>query len=364
MKFFSRLFDRFKKVEGVEDIRVVDGHVFFLSNIEDAQTSKPKAFGAFVFAGFTKNRPSFIPAKIEPNRPFYHFRADRFFDGIYQKDIPTVAIEEPFNPDFTDGTADPEITTEPDPIPEPATYLPAKFPESYLVEGLASDLGGFLDFLKNSNCSKETMACYSLDIRFWHQEIKGDLNPEKIKDILHRIKSSARRNRMLTALKTYGKYRLIFGDHRIIMILSTSLDIRKIKQTAKPKETLPKEMTELYKLQAENLCRAGDRTGVWMALCLYGFKPSEFPRIKLVETSGSRMNRLEIVRSGNKLHTASIPAWLFRSLSADLPRKKWGADRRTVHKGLQQYGTYPRQLYNAVVADDMERDRTCGRKAA
>ncbi|MEZ4527704.1 MAG: hypothetical protein R2941_17435 [Desulfobacterales bacterium] len=362
MRLFSRLFDRFKKVDGVENVRVIDGHVFFMSN-EDPQIDRPKALGAFVFAGFEKNRPSFFPAKIKPNRPFHHFRIDRFLEGKYQKDIPAVAIDEPFNPDFTDGTADPEVTADPDPIPEPVFYLPAKFPESYLVEGLASDLGGFLDFLKNSKCSKETMTCYSLDIRFLHQELEGNLNPEKIKNILHKISSNARRNRMLAALKTYGKYRLIFGDYRITMILSTSPDIRKVRQTPKPQKTLSKEMTELYLLQAENLCRAGDRTGVWMALCLYGFKPSEFPSLKLVETPGSRMNRLEISRPGGKIHTASIPAWLFRAI-ADLSPKERGGNRITIYKGLQKYGTYPRQLYNNAAADDMERDHACGRKAA
>ncbi|MEE4357090.1 MAG: hypothetical protein V2I97_11530 [Desulfococcaceae bacterium] len=356
MNFFNKLFDKFSSVAGDENIRVIDGHVFFSSDFENSQSVKPKKLGAYLFQGFqSKGVPGFVVAKIEPRQSFFHFRTDRFFDGVYQKKIiPSVAVDEPLNPDFSDGTADPVLHDIPGSLSEPVFHLPAKFPASFLVENLTSDLGGFLDFLKNGKYSRETLACYSLDIRLWNQKLEGCLSAEKIKDILHLFKSPTRRSRMLSALKTYGKYRLLYGDHRVTVILSTSHDIKNTIQSPKPKKILPKEITQTYLLQAENLCRTGDRTGIWMALCLYGFKPSEFPRIKLIETSGNRMNQLEVRRRGGNIHNIAVPAWLYKAVS-ELPKKKVGADRRTIHKGLRCYGTFPTQLYNALADNDLLR---------
>ena len=370
MNFLSQIFSK-KEAESDSGFQVIDGKVVFNSEIEESRTDNLKEFGALIFIGMNGKEPAFIPAEAGSHHLIFHrLRIDRFKDGEWQPDdIPAISTETPFEiaedeeqpPDPKQTAPTPEPEKSPEPVkqkdPEPAlANPPARYPESFLVEGLMSDFGGFIDHLKETGKTKHTASAYALDIRHWRKELNGVFSPEAVKDVLLKCPSVSRRNRMLSTLKTYGKYRLLYGDHRVILLLSTSPDIKRIREIQKPREILPKEIMETYLLKAEHLCKEGDRIGIWMALSLYGFKPSEFIRIKITKTSGSRKTRLVVKRKGNKIYKIPAPAWLIKPMQA-LPKKKWGAARTTIHKGLKRYGTSPKELYNAIGDHaDMESD--------
>jgi len=112
-----------------------------------------------------------------------------------------------------------------------------KYNPSFLCDDSdGGDLGLYLHYLKAQRYKERTRAEYMIDLRAWRQALNGCFpDAEKVQQIANEL-SPHRGYRLLTALKSYAKYRNLYGDPRLSIMFATSLAIQYPK-IPKPKKT-------------------------------------------------------------------------------------------------------------------------------
>jgi len=211
------------------------------------------------------------------------------------------------------------------------------FNPSFLCDDQAvSDLGLYLSFLESEGKKERTRSEYMIDLRVWKKEINGHFpNAVLVQQVLDRFKPH-RAHRLLTVLKSYGKYRNYHGDPRIVVLLSTSLNIKKPEIPESKPEILSKEQFHLYNLSARELCKENNHTGIWIGLSLLGIRSDT---IKYVDTDDQQ----HLVIKNGEEKKINAPAWLVNAIET-IPKSKWERSRNTIRKGLQNYGITPNVL--------------------
>ena len=239
-------------------------------------------------------------------------------------------------------------------LPKDQPYLPEEYrPEllvrqgeqrfcPYFTEDDISDYGGFMSYLMNTGKGKRTRYDYTIDLRKWKRELGrlgGQLTVDNINTILSQFKA-ARACRLLAALKSYAEYRNFHQDSKLLILLTTSLTLKKPAKSSNPTrskntDAVSREEAKHYRELARDLCQEGRKEGIWIALSLLGVPPGNLAKVSFPDQS----HVCFVFR--RKERKAKIEKWLYTACH-DIDG--WRLGRRGVHLGLSKYEITPMAL--------------------
>ncbi len=292
-------------------------------------------------------------------------------------DLPTVSEPEE-SPDlstFSNPEAEPDSTSEPEPcraenlrldtLPEPSPasaespvfYPPAEpqYHPSFLIdEADGGDTGLFLDYLESLGRKERTRQEYLIDLRAWKRELAGAWPDSGLVQQITSGLKPHRAHRLITALKSYSRYRNLHGDPRLSVMFATAINLKPVKiPPPKKPEVLTRQQIRMYRTTARELCGDGNRVGIWIGLTLLCVKSAE---MKSAWPDGDR----SILIGTDPPRTIEAPDWLVRAMT-EIDRAEWERTNNAIRKGLERYGTSPRILYMSAVAYHSGNGGGCGK---
>ncbi|MGD9732938.1 MAG: tyrosine-type recombinase/integrase [Desulfamplus sp.] len=201
------------------------------------------------------------------------------------------------------------------PEPEPS-FKGFNIPEGYKI------------FLGASGKSGRTISEYCYDLNWWNG--KKPLQSIGWRDIEKSINKmhAATARRKIAVLRSYARWLLREGHPRLHNEIGRIIP-PKIPGRV-PKDRGSNAFKELSK-QAAELCRKGDRRGLWIGLMLCcGLRISEIKEVELASEQNIR-----VIGKGNKERLLPAPKWLYTAI-ADKENKTWRCTRQLIWKELKE----------------------------
>jgi hypothetical protein len=205
----------------------------------------------------------------------------------------------------------------------------------YLLDNDQADFDAFLRYLE-PKLSKRTVSDYGQNLKLWRKLLNGDLSPDNIQKSLETF-DYARAIHMRTCLFNYGQYRLTLNDPTIATQLAKTQYDPQPPAEEKDKKIISEKEAAMYHTAAQKLCEEKKRVGIWIELCLLGVKPGQIATIKILNKSTIQDDKKKI----------KIPDWL-QTAMATISERQWRLNRKTIHKEVAQYETFPSLLNTAT----------------
>lgn len=221
------------------------------------------------------------------------------------------------------------------PVMSEPTSAPGYLASGYLIDNDQADIDAFLVYLE-PKLSKRTISDYSQNLKLWRKLLNGDLSPDNIQKSLETF-DYARAIHMRTCLFNYGQYRLTVNDPTIATQLAKTQYDPQPPADEKDKKIISEKEAEIYHTIAQKLCAEGKRAGILIELCLLGVKPGQIASIKILNKSTIQDDKRKI----------KIPEWLHTAM-ATISERQWRLNRKTIHKEVAQYETFPSLLNTAT----------------
>lgn len=184
-----------------------------------------------------------------------------------------------------------------------------------------SDLNGYYQHMEAAGRSPRTIQEYGKDLRFWNRTAKENrksIYKLTVFDIEKAIvqKETNRGKRIVTALKSLARYYMREGYEKLFV------ETQKVV-IAKGKDRIvnAKDEPEFIKIRehAKELCRGGDRKGIWLGLMLMcGLRISE------IETAVTGDEWIQVIGKGNKERRIPCPVWIIEAMNKGLVHETGG----------------------------------------
>ena len=225
--------------------------------------------------------------------------------------------------------------------PKTDLVLPSSgIPEQYLI------------FLGSSGRSTGTIIEYNWDLKWWQRQTGAlqDMNRHSMEKILNNMHPATAR-RKIASLRSYGKWLLREGDHRLHSQLSQIIPPRTPGRI--PKDRGSDAFRELSN-QAFQYVKDGDRRGIWLGLMICcGLRISEIQTVK-----NSPGDSIKVVGKGNKERLIPAPAWLRKAIVKKVKKNTvWRKDRKLIWLEMKKIGIKkPHSLRHTYASELVRQD--------
>jgi site-specific recombinase XerD len=190
----------------------------------------------------------------------------------------------------------PESVKEEIPPEEPQAPEEWRVPDKYIV------------YLGASGRLERTIKEYTWELNWWNRQKSLDqMTHEDIEGIINQMHPATAR-RKIAVLRSFSRWLLREGDGRLHTEVAQVIPPKTPGRV--PKDRGPEQFQELSR-KASELCRAGDRRGIWLGLMLCcGLRISEIQTVQL-----SHGGTIKVTGKGNKERLIPAPQWLRRAIS-------------------------------------------------
>ncbi len=183
----------------------------------------------------------------------------------------------------------------------------------------------YLIFLGSSGRAKGTIVEYNWDLLWWQRQTDAlqDIRRHSMEKILNNMHPATAR-RKIASLRSYGKWLLREGDHRLHSELSQIISPRTPGRIPKDRGS---EAFRTLSDQAFQYVQEGDRRGIWLGLMICcGLRISEIQTVK-----NSPGDSIKVVGKGNKERLIPAPAWLRKAIACKVQKStSWRKDRKLI----------------------------------
>lgn len=189
---------------------------------------------------------------------------------------------------------------------------------------------GYLIHLGAAGRADRTVNEYQYELRWWNnQKPMERITWRDIEKKINKMNPATAR-RKIAVLRSYARWQLREGFPRLHTEVGRVLP-PKIPGRI-PKDRGSEEFKKLSK-QAAEMCRNGDRRGIWIGLMLCcGLRISEIEGVEL-----SSEQNIKVIGKGNKERLLPAPGWLYAAVAHENNRT-WRRKRHLIWKELNNMG--------------------------